>query len=380
MFTIQNARLILPDRVIENGTLLYDRTIRYAGPFIEPSQDTEVFDARGLYVGPGFFDIHCHGGGPNSFGDYPEKAAAWHLSHGTTSVLATLSYGDEPENRLIRAGRICDAMRDTPSIAGIHLEGPFKNPKFGFPGKYQTPATVEYAKRLFDACRGQAKLMMAAPDVENLEPILALARAYGIPLACGHGSATRETYAMMKRYGLINATHHYCASGDYTERMGVRKVAMDELVDLDDSVYAEIIPDHLGAHVAPERIRLCIRCKGLSRIHVITDSVPFTEDDASDTRTEQPPRKPHSSDDCDIHWVDGKLDGSELTMDKACYNMKRHSGLPTEDVWRMASINPARMLGMSHIGRLEPGCDADILIADEDFNLHMVISKGRRVL
>ncbi|NMA09352.1 MAG: hypothetical protein GX929_09600, partial [Clostridiales bacterium] len=47
MFTIQNARLILPDRVIENGTLLYDRTIRYAGPFIEPSQDTEVFDARG---------------------------------------------------------------------------------------------------------------------------------------------------------------------------------------------------------------------------------------------------------------------------------------------------------------------------------------------
>ena len=196
---------------------------------------------------------------------------------------------------------------------------------------------------------------------------------------------TREQYALLRRYGLVDATHHYDASGDYREQSGVSKVGLDELVDLDDAVYAEIIPDHLGCHVAPERIRLCIRCKGLSRVIVITDAVPsvWNEDDEIDlslAHASDDPAREHSADDCDIHWVNGSLDGSELDMAKACFNMRRHTGLGVAEVWRMASENPARMLGAeTRVGRLVPGADADLVLADGDFNVKKVVLKGRIV-
>lgn len=389
MLAVLHAYLILPNGVIPDGMLLCDQgQILYAGAGTDIPADADILDAHGLFAGPGFVDVHCHGGGLYSAGDNPAEFARYHLLRGTTSVLATLSYGEEPSARLIRARRIRDAIPDCPSILGIHLEGPFKNPAFGFPGKYQTPVSIEYAQTLFDACGDAVRMMMVSPDAPNIEPVLALTHAYGIRLAAGHGDCTREQYALLKRYGLVNATHHYDASGDYTELMGIRKVGLDELVDLDDDVYAEIIPDHIAMHVAPERIRLCVRCKGVRRVIVITDAVPsvWNADDepdqtgmlSSDDPGQAPQGATHSPDDCDIHWVGGKLDGSELNMAKACYNMKRHALLDTPTVWRMASENPARMLGVEQrVGQLIPGADADIVLADEDFNVKEVVLNGR---
>ncbi|MDY3286514.1 MAG: amidohydrolase family protein [Eubacteriales bacterium] len=386
MLAVLHAALILPDRVLPDGMLLCrEGKILYAGTPTAVPDGADILDAGGLYAGPGFVDVHCHGGGLWAAGEDPAGFARYHLLRGTTSVLATLGYGEEPEHRLALARRIREAMPACPSILGIHLEGPFKNPDFGFPGKYQTPVSVEYAERLFDACGGAARLMMVSPDAPGIEPILELTRARGIRLAAGHGNCTREQYALLRRYGLVDATHHYDASGDYREQSGVRKVGLDELVDLDDAVYAEIIPDHLGCHVAPERIRLCIRCKGLSRVIVITDAVPsvWNEDDEIDlslARASDDPARPHSADDCDIHWVNGSLDGSELDMAKACFNMRRHTGLGVAEVWRMASENPARMLGVeTRVGRLAPGADADLVLADGDFNVKKVVLKGRIV-
>ena len=386
MQAIIHAHLILPGGTLPGGMLLLEGSrILYAGAETEIPRGAEVFDAGGLLTGPGFVDIHCHGGGYWSCGDDPERFARYHLERGTTSVLATLSYGEEPSARLERARRIRDAR--VPSILGIHVEGPFKNPRFGFPGKYQTPVSLAYAEALYEAC-GHIMLMMVSPDAappEELAPILRFLEARGVRLAAGHGDCTREQYALLARYGLCVATHHYCASGNYSETRGVRRVGLDELVDLDDRVWAEIIPDHAGAHVAPERIRLCNRCKGRGRVIVITDSVPldWNADDESDPALRRPlpdPARPHSAGDCDIHWVDGALDGSELDMAKACFNMRRHSGEEASVVWRQASENPARMLGVERrVGQLIPGADADVVVADEDFNLRAVFSKGVRV-
>lgn len=383
MLCVKNAKLILPDSLADDGMILADGDrILYAGPAKEIPEGAQVLDAGGLYAGPGFVDIHCHGGGCRSFSDDPAGAAEYHLLRGTTSVLATLGYGQEPNARLESARLIRKVMPSAPSILGIHMEGPFKNPNFGFPGKYQTPATLENAVALFDAVGDAGRLMMVAPDVENAEPILQELRRRGIRLSAGHGTGTRETYALFKKYGLIDATHHYCASGDYKEQRGVRKVGLDELVDLDDEVYAEIIADHEGRHVAPEKIRLCIRCKGTEKIILVTDMVSKAQNAENMTRpaviAADTPDRPNRAEDCDIHWVNNSLDGSELNMSKACYNMKRHSLEPVETVWRMASRNPAAMLGESaHIGNLIPGANADIVIADSDFNVKHVVLKGR---
>jgi len=383
MICIIHAALILPDSLQGDGMVIVENgKILYAGEMREIPDGAEVIDAHGAFAGPGFVDIHCHGGGRFTCGENPAEFARHFLKRGTTSILPSLGYGQEPNARLQYAANIVAAMKECPSILGIHAEGPFKNPNFGFPGKYQTPATLENAINLFDACQGQLLLMMAAPDTENIEPILAEMQKRGIRLAAGHGNANREQYALFKRYGLVDATHHYCASGDYADKRGVRKVALDELVDLDDDVYAEIIPDHIGAHVAPERIKLCIRMKGVHKIIIITDSVSkgWNQETPYDNTAELldlDPTHRHSAEECDIHWVNTSLDGSELNMAKAAYNMKRHSGLSTEVVWRMASQNPAEMLGVSHrVGKLIAGADADILIADGEFNLKNVISKG----
>ena len=388
MLAITHARLVLPDRELPDGMILCeDGKLIYAGEGQKVPEGAEVLDAGGLYAGPGFVDVHCHGGGFWAAGEDPVKYARYHLERGTTSILGTLAYGEEPTVRLERAARIRAAMPQAPSILGIHCEGPFKNPNFGFPGKYQTPVSLEYTKALWEAAGG-FRMMMVSPDAaepEAVEPVLRFLREHDVILATGHGHATREQYALLKKWGLRNATHHYCASGDYAERKGVRKVALDELVDLDDDVFAEIIPDHAGAHVAPERIQLCNRCKGVDKVIVITDSVcvNWNADDESDealNKALHDPRRPHSAEDCDIHWVNNSLDGSELDMAKACYNMRRHSRQSTAVVWRQASENPARMLRVEdRVGRLLPGLDADVVVADEEFNIRAVVSKGNVV-
>ncbi len=388
MLAIKNARLILPDREVPDGLILCDAgKLLYAGEAAGIPEGAQVLDAGGLYAGPGFVDVHCHGGGFWSSGNDPDKYARYHLVRGTTSILATLGYGEEPQNRLERARRIREAMPHIPNMLGIHCEGPYKNPKFGFPGKYQTPVTMEYTEALYEAC-GHIDMMMVSPDAaepEVVEPVLRFLREHDVVLASGHGDCNREQYALLKKWGLRNATHHYCASGNYVEQHGVRKVGLDELVDLDEDVYAEIIPDHIAAHVAPERIRLCNLCKGVDKVIVITDSVCviWNEDDEEDEAMKKAlpdPRRPHSAEDCDIHWVNNSLDGSELDMAKACYNMRRHSGQSVAAVWRQASENPARMLYKEdRVGRLLPGLDADIVVADADFNVLRVVCKGKLV-
>lgn len=380
MLAITNATLILPDRVLSDGMVLTDNgRILYAGHPRAIPEGAQVIDAGGLNVGPGFIDVHCHASNIRCGVD-PAVYATEHLRHGSTSVLATLSYGTERAERLVQAHRIREAMKEYPSILGIFSEGPFKNPNFGAKAQFFTDPTIENATDLLDACGDALRMIMVSPDAENAEPILALVRERGIILATGHGSSSREQYAMLKRYGLRTATHHYCASGDYSHRGGVRTIGLDEFVDLDDDVYAEIIPDNDGRHVKPEYIRLCLRCKGWQKVLIVTDATAMIEHPIA-----RPDGRfsflPHDPDEVDVKFTEsGGLSGSKLTMDKACFNMKRHSGLPTEIVWRMASEVPAKMLGLcGKIGALMEGADADIVIADDNFNVSRVISKGRPV-
>ena len=134
---------------------------------------------------------------------------------------------------------------------------------------------------------------------------------------------------MMKRYG------HQChaplrASGIHRAH-GVRKVAMDDLWTLTTVSTRRSSPTTSASCRA--NASGCASAEDC-RASMSSPTASVHRNDASDTRTEQPPRR--QLNDCDIHWVDGKLDGSELTMDKACYNMKRPPA-PTEDVgaWRL---------------------------------------------
>jgi N-acetylglucosamine-6-phosphate deacetylase len=128
-----------------------------------------------------------------------------------------------------------------------------------------------------------------------------------------------------------------------------------------------MISDSMGIHVHPDLQRMVLKCKGIERVVLITDST---------CSNGTPPEKYAHVKDINFS-VNGAISGSKLTMDKACFNMKRHSGLPAEIVWRMASEVPARMLGLcGRIGALMEGADADIVIADRHFNVRATFVGG----
>ena len=78
--------------------------------------------------------------------------------------------------------------------------------------------------------------------------------------------------------------------------------------------------------------------------------------------------------------ADGTIAGSVLRLNSAVKNVLAHTSLPANEVFKMASLNPARAIKCdSRIGSLEAGKDADIIIADENINIVRTIKKGRTI-
>lgn len=384
---LHNVSVVLPGRIQKNGIVAYNGAgILYAGDpggYTVPG-DARKTDGKGLYAGPGFIDIHCHGfvGRPGGWaGHQPREFAAYHLAYGTTSVLAAVSAGEGPEHITDRIKNIKTAMRDgsSPSIAGIMLECYFTNFDYGSPSYYDDAfdTGVDAAREIFECGEGLIKLMTVSPELPGIEAIMALAQQYGIVLAAGHTQASPGQLYGALQYGLRVATHHYCATGyppcygeGFERATGTRMAGIDEAVDVCDDIYAEIIPDCEGRHVHPIRCRLALRCKGEDRIIIITDT----------SRAEgEPAPLINNAGDADYHLRAGVLSGSLLTMSKACYNMRRHTGASVESIFKMAGLNPARVLGMTDRGELTPGKRADIVLCDDDFNVHAVVLNGKTI-
>ena len=136
MIAIINAELVMRDHLIPEAVLfIEDGKIAGFGEMRTTPipEGCEIIDAKGAYVGPGLVDIHSHAGNAVRFQHDPITAADDHLSHGTTSVLATLGYRSSVAEFQEYFVRIREAMA-TPegaNIAGIYMEGPYINPNFG---------------------------------------------------------------------------------------------------------------------------------------------------------------------------------------------------------------------------------------------------------
>ena len=100
---------------------------------LKAPEGCEIIDAEGLYVGPGFVDIHTHSDGYVFFQDEPERASMHHLSHGTTTLLPALYFSMNTEGYVKAIADLKEAMKkpECKNIAGFYMEGPYLNPKFG---------------------------------------------------------------------------------------------------------------------------------------------------------------------------------------------------------------------------------------------------------
>lgn len=378
---ITNGRVYTPHGWVENGSVLIDGThIKAVLNSSKPAEGVEkAIDAKGSYVLPGGIDIHVHGGGGRDFMECTEDAFVTaveaHRKHGTTSILPTLSSSTVPMIR--EALATCDKLVDDPmsGVLGLHLEGPYFNPKMAggqLPENIKVPTPEEYKPIVEDF--KSLRRWDAAPELPGTEEFGRYLRSKGILVSLGHTAATPEDVERGYQNGFTHATHFYNAmTGNH--KIGVYKhPGVVEAVYVNDGITVEMIAD--GIHVPPLMLNMIWKMKGVERTCLITDALAVA---ASDSKTAFDPRVIIEDGVCKLADRSA-IAGSIATMDRLIRTAVKEAGIPLEDVIRMASETPARIMGVyDRKGSLEHGKDADIMMFDNDLNLTGVIQMGREV-
>lgn len=378
---IINGRILTPAGWVEDGSVLIDGTrIKAILKHGKPVDGVDkVIDAKGGYVLPGGVDIHVHGGGGRDFMECTEEAfkvaVEAHRKHGTTSIFPTLSSSTVPMIR--EALATCDKLVADPmsGVLGLHLEGPYFNGKMAggqLPENIKYPKPEEYKPIVEDFV--SLKRWDAAPELPGSEEFATYLRSKGIMASLGHTAATPEEVERGYQAGFNHATHFYNAmTGNH--KVGCYKYAgVIEAVYLNDGITVEMIAD--GIHVPPVMLKLIHKQKGVERTALITDALACA---ASDSKTAFDPRVIIEDGVCKLADRSA-IAGSIATMDRLIKTAVQQAGIPLEDVSRMASETPSRLMGVyDRKGSLEMGKDADIMMFDADLNLTGVVQMGREI-
>jgi len=367
-FTAQ--RLITPTETVENPVVLVED-----GKILEiASRQAQVvpvgitaFDFRGSTLAPGYVDLHIHGSaGHDVMEDRPEALPAveqWLARHGVTSYYPTTITA--PKDATLRAlerlavaieqrehGAAQMAARARP--AGIHLEGPFiSHARRGVhPPEHLLKPTFAAFERFWQAARGRIRMMTIAPELDGAMEVIAEASRRGVCVSLGHSDADLQTSKRGIAAGVGHATHTFNAMRPLHHRdPGILGAVLT-----DSRVSADIIAD--GVHVDPVMVRLFARAKGLRQTVLVTDA----------TAAAGMPDGAYGLGSLEVEvrdgrcTSDGRLAGSVVTMDRAVRNLAQFAGWTLEQAVAAATVNPARVGGLSNKGALIAGADADFVV------------------
>lgn len=326
-------------------------------------------------LAPGFMDVQVNGGGGALLNEAPTVNAVTtiaraHRRFGTTGLLPTV-ITDRPEitRAAVEAVRAAIAM-GTPGVLGVHVEGPFINPaRKGVhdPAFMRAPDADDLA--LLTGNGLGAALVTLAPEVVSDEAIARLAAA-GVRVAAGHTEASAERLAEARALGLSGYTHLFNAMPPLQGRApGPVGAALSER----DTFCGVIVDLH---HVAQESLKAAILAKGRDRVALVTDAMSTVGTDL-DGFTLQGRRILRGGG--RLTTEDGVLAGSDLDMATAVRNAVHALRIPLEDALVMASLTPARWLGLDHrIGRIAPGYRADLALLDEGLEARATWIAGAR--
>ncbi|MBN2451918.1 MAG: N-acetylglucosamine-6-phosphate deacetylase, partial [Lentisphaeria bacterium] len=367
-----NATAVTPFRIAEKACVAIETgKITQLGSqetvFLPPN--ARVIDIGGRYLVPGFIDLHVHGGNGHDFsrGDRAEFEAIldYFVSHGTTRLLATVYV--EERGRFLRAIRSlaagCRARLGHGALHGIHLEGPFisRNMRGALNEKYIWDATIENQLTLQRAGRGCIGLMTLAPELPGVQDVMQVAAQEGIALAVAHSEASYEDIEAAIDLGLTQVTHIFNAMPSLHHRTpGILAAAFQKR-----ELKVHLIAD--GFHVHPAVVELLYKLKGSSGIVLISDAIHASGcPDGTYTLAERTVKVRRGK----AYLEDGTLAGSTVTLDKSLQFMMENTDIPLQEAVRMATLNPARVLGLDHErGILAVGKDADMVVLDAHFNV-----------
>ena len=377
---IINGRILTPSGWLEGGSVIVDgNKIKAVANCDLHVEGAELIDAKGGYVVPGGIEMHVHGGGGRDFMEGEEEAFRVainaHMKYGTTSIFPTLSSSTMP--MIEKAVATCEKLMKEPDspILGLHLEGPYFNPKQAgaqIPEWIKSPVPEEYEPLLEKAkC---LKRWDEAPELPGSIEFIKCCRKHGVLPSIGH---TRATYADVKaanEAGMTHATHFYNAMPVVYKNREFKVPGTVESIFAEQNMTVEMIAD--GIHVPPVMLRMIYQIKGVEKTALITDSLACA---ASDGDVAFDPRVILEDGVCKLADRSA-LAGSIATMDRLIRTCVQQAGIPVEDACRMASETPAKIMGVyDRKGSLEKGKDADIIMFDEEMNLTYVMQMGHEV-
>ncbi|WP_329178132.1 N-acetylglucosamine-6-phosphate deacetylase [Streptomyces sp. NBC_01477] len=373
---LAGARVVLPSGVVQGGRVTVEgsRIAADTGPL---PADVVLDLSAGHTVVPGFVDIHNHGGGGASFTSGTAEdvltAARAHREHGTTTLVA--STVTETMDALVRQAGLLSEIAEQGDIAGIHYEGPFISPcRKGAHDegllRHPDPADV---RKLVEAARGSARMVTLAAELPGGIDSVRLLADLGVIAAIGHTDATYEQTVQAIDAGATVATHLFNAMPPLGHRAPGPIAALLE----DERVTVELIND--GTHLHPSVLELAFGTAGAGRVAFITDAMDAAG--FGDGLYDLGPLKVEVREGVARLVEGGSIAGSTLTMDTAFKRAVTLDGLSLPDTVRAISTNPARLIGLAdHVGTIEPGKDADLVVLDEAYDVVGVMRKGEWII
>ena len=337
-----------------------------------------VLEAEGLNAGPGFIDVHVHGGGGYSFfGRDPgavRSYGAWAPRNGVTSFLVSTIGRDAEETTAVFAG-LAPAIGCAGGAEplGFHLEGPFINPlRMGaFHPRMLRPPDAREFERHQRAAEGRIRQVTLAPELAGAHDLIAAVRGSGALPAMGHTDATVVEAGAGFAAGISHVTHLFNAMRPIHQREGGPAVA----AMLEDGATCELICD--GAHVAPELLRMAYRLLGPQRMVVVTDNLHIAGTEISSGSFGGQAVEVEGA---KAVRADGTIVGSVATMDQHFRNAMSFLGIDPSAAFRLCAANPARVAGAGQRkGALAPGFDADIVLLDAAFRVCATVCRGQVV-
>lgn len=311
-----------------------------------------------------------------------DEIARFHLSHGTTTMLATtLAASSEETERALRTFAAYQDNYPNGTLKGVHMEGPWLNPEqCGAQNvAYMKTPNKDELKDLKEKYPFILRVS-AAPELEGGMDFGKTAKELAIVASVAHTDADFQTIAKAKENGYTLMTHLYSGMKGITRKNSFRIAGAVEAGLYFDDLFVEIIAD--GRHLPMELLQFIYKCKGADRICLITDAIR-AGGMQNGSRTVIGSLKnglPVIVEDDVAKLLDRQsFAGSTATADRVYQTMSQAIGKDMVALSKMASLTPARVMGFTDRGEIAVGKRADLLIVNENLNIKQVIYGGETI-
>ncbi len=382
-FALVNGRIALPNQIAEGKSLIIeDAAIAGIVSAGEVASEIEQVDVNMRLITPGLIDIHTHGTLNHTFNEANAEAFGTitkeNARRGVTSLLATPSTAPIPDlvTCLEFSRQWMSENQTGTQVIGVHLEGPyFSLLQAGAqdPANIRNPddGTVDRLLEHHDVIR----MVSYAPELPGALELTDRLVALGIVPAAGHSSAKEDEVTAAIERGLRHIIHIWSAQSTTIREGPWRKPGLLEVSLASNDLTVEMISDN--KHLPPTLMKLAYKCIGPDRLCVISDAT-------SGAGLPEGTRFRMGEMEYEVH------DGVGMMFDRSCFAgsttlinemipiLVERVGIPLAKAVRMASLTPARVIGVDgQKGSIEPGKDADLAIFNDDYTAWRTMIAGR---